>query len=251
LTSEFPTFSAHFTEDKWETDKNGKYCEKPSSLPQETHDKVMFFLCRMFLSCNDSSRDELDASSYPMVQDKTTSADRPHSFHDTTFIELVQPLLAILACKAVSSNHLPSAPFFAKGSADLVLSFQAKAFMHKKFIQAILPHPLEAFIHYIVCKQIVMYHLDQMIAHSRKSNSGIGFLAKEGLMKESDKWCDKVVNPQCQPSMRAKEMDANLLVYKMLLKKVKTEHDSITSLCKMYKQDKAKYDHHESSSTLK
>ncbi len=70
-------------------------------------------------------------------------------------------------------------------------------------------------------------------------------------MQESDKWHDKAVNPQCQPSMRAKETDANLLVYKMLLKKVKTEHDSITSLCKMYKQDKAKYDHHESSSTLK
>jgi hypothetical protein len=40
--------------------KNGKYHEKPSLLPQETHDKVMFFLCRMFLSCIDSSRDELD-----------------------------------------------------------------------------------------------------------------------------------------------------------------------------------------------
>jgi hypothetical protein len=31
----------------------------------------------------------------------------------------------------VSSNRPPSGPFFAKGSADLVLSSQAKAFMHK------------------------------------------------------------------------------------------------------------------------
>lgn len=108
---------------------------------------------------------------YPMVQDKTASANGPHSFHDTTFVELVQPLLAVLACKTVSSNRPPSGPFFAKGSADLVLSSQAKAFMHKKSIQAVLPRPLEAFIRYIVCKQIATYHLDQMIAYSRKSNS--------------------------------------------------------------------------------
>ena len=99
LTHEFPMFSARFKEDKWERDKEGNYREKPSTFPQETYDKVMFFLCRMLLSCIDSSRDELDASSYPMVQDKTTGANCPHSFHDTTFVELVQPLLAILACK--------------------------------------------------------------------------------------------------------------------------------------------------------
>jgi hypothetical protein len=196
----------------------------------------------MFLSCIDSGRDELDASSsYPMVQDKTTGADRPRSFHDTTFVDLVQPLLAIIACKTASSNRPPSGPFFAKGSADLVLSSQAKAFMHKKFIQAILPRPLEAFVRYIVCKQIATYHLDQLIEYAGKRNSGIGFLAQERLVDESDKWCDKAVNPQCQPSMRAKETEANLLVYKMLLGKVKTERDSVTSLYKMYKQDKAKY----------
>jgi hypothetical protein len=83
--------------------------------------------------------------------------------------------------------------------------------MHNKPIQAILPHPLKAFIHYIVCEPIATYHLDQMIAYSEKRESGIGFLAQERVVEESDKWCDKAANPQHQPSMRAKEMEANLL----------------------------------------
>jgi hypothetical protein len=36
-------FSARFTYDKWERDEQGNYREKPSSLPKETHDEVMFF----------------------------------------------------------------------------------------------------------------------------------------------------------------------------------------------------------------
>jgi hypothetical protein len=150
--------------------------------------------------------------------------------------------LSLLARRCLPIVHLRGL-FFAKGSADLVLSSQAKAFMHKKPIQAVLPHPLEAFIHYIVCKQIATYHLDQMIAYSEDNESGIGFLAKERLEEESDNWCDKAVNPQRQPSMMAKEMEAYLLVYKMLFKKVKTECDSLISKYDTYKQDKAKYDH--------
>jgi hypothetical protein len=79
-----------------------------------------------------------------------------------------------------------------------------------------------------------------MIAYSEKRDSGIGFLAKERLVEESDKWCNKAVNPQRQPSMRAKETEADLLVYKMLLGKVKTERDSLTSLYKTHKHVKAK-----------
>jgi hypothetical protein len=82
-----------------------------------------------------------------------------------------------------------------------------------------------------------------MIAYSEDNESGIGFLAKERLEEESDNWCDKAVNPQRQPSMMAKEMEAYLLVYKMLFKKVKTECDSLISKYDTYKQDKAKYDH--------
>jgi hypothetical protein len=72
----------------------------------------------------------------------------------------------------------------------------AKAFMHNKPIQAILPRPLKAFVHYIVCEPIATYHLDQMIATSEKRESGIGFLAQERLVEESDKWCDKAANPE-------------------------------------------------------
>jgi hypothetical protein len=41
-------FSARFTDDKWERDEKGNYREKPSSLPKEKHDEVMFFFMQNF-----------------------------------------------------------------------------------------------------------------------------------------------------------------------------------------------------------
>ena len=48
LTPDFPMFSARFTDDKWERDEKGNYREKPSSLPKEKHDEVMFFSMQNF-----------------------------------------------------------------------------------------------------------------------------------------------------------------------------------------------------------